>query len=253
MSADQSVRVTVWNEHLHERENDVVAGIYPNGIHTAVAEGIQEFTSASCQTATLDQPQHGLTEEVLHATDVLVWWGHKGHDRVQDEVVARVHHEVLSGMGLIVLHSGHFSKIFRRVMGTNCSLKWREADEKERLWNLEPSHPILRGVGDYFELEREEMYGERFDIPPPDELLMISWFQGGEVFRSLCTWQRGHGRVVYFRPGHETYPTYYDKNVRRIIANAVQWARRSVQLSTVDAPNAAPLEPVPNQSKTPIL
>ncbi len=253
MSSDQPISVTVWNEYLHERENDVVAGIYPSGIHAAVADGIQEFTSASCGTATLDEPEHGLSERVLAATDVLVWWGHKGHDRVSDEVVARVHQEVLSGMGLIVLHSGHFSKIFRQLMGANCSLKWREADEKERLWNLEPSHPILQGIGDYFELDREEMYGERFDVPPPDELLMISWFQGGEVFRSLCTWQRGHGRVVYFRPGHETYPTYYDKNVRRIIANAARWARRRVQMPTREAPNTEPLEPVPNRSKAPIL
>ena len=246
-------QVTVWNEHLHEREKDEVRSIYPRGIHGTIATGIESHADAKCRTATLEEAEHGLTEAVLRATDVLVWWGHKAHDRVEDRVVDRVQQEVLSGMGLVVLHSGHFSKIFRRLMGTNCSLKWREADEKERLWNLQPAHPIMKGVGEYFELDREEMYGERFDVPEPDRLLMISWFQGGEVFRSLCTWQRGHGRVVYFRPGHETYPTYYDANVQRVIANAATWARRRVRLDTSQAPNARPLEPVPNEKKESIL
>ncbi len=247
------IRVTIWNEFIHEVENEGVSDIYPDGIHAALADGITSLAHATCRTATLVEPEHGLTEEVLAGTDVLVWWGHKAHDRVMDSVVERVYQQVLSGMGLVVLHSGHFSKIFRRVMGTNCSLKWREADEKERIWNLAPSHPIMAGIGDYFELPQEEMYGERFDIPEPDELLMISWFQGGEVFRSGCTWRRGHGRVFYFRPGHETYATYYDDNVLRVVANACGWARRRVSINTQDAPNAAPLEAVPQAGKDSIL
>jgi trehalose utilization protein len=247
------VRVTIWNEYLHEVENEVVRDIYPDGIHGAIADGIKPMVDVACRTATLSETDHGLPPDVLKSTDVLVWWGHKAHHRVSDDVVDRVYQEVLSGMGLIVLHSGHFSKIFRRVMGTNCSLKWREADEKERVWNLAPAHPIMEGIGDYFELPQEEMYGERFDVPEPEELLMISWFQGGEVFRSGCTWRRGHGRVFYFRPGHETYPTYHDVNVLRIIANACVWARRRVSIDTQDAPNAAPLEPVPHADKPPIL
>ena len=159
-----------------------------------------------------------------------------------DEVVERVVQDVLSEMGLIVLHSGHFSKVFIRLMGTNCSLKWREAGEKERLWNVAPGHPIMQGIGEYFEVEPAEMYGERFDIPTPDELLMISWFTGGEVFRSACTWQRGNGRIFYFRPGHETYPVYYDENVLRILANGCGWAQRRVSKTTLDCPNADPIE-----------
>lgn len=246
-------RVTVWNEFLHERENETVRSIYPKGMHAVLAQAIERQAGATVRTATLEQPQHGLDEETLANTDVLVWWGHKAHDQVEDSVVARVHQQVLSGMGLIVLHSGHFSKVLRRVLGTHCSLKWREADEKERLWALEPSHPILEGVPERFELEQEEMYGERFDVPPPDELLMLSWFQGGEVFRSLCTWRRGHGQVVYFRPGHETYPTYHDANVQRIIANACRWARRKVSIDARKAPNTPALEPVPNPGKEHIL
>jgi trehalose utilization protein len=252
-SAVEQVNVTIWNEFLHERENDVVRSLYPEGMHRVLATAVEEQIGARVRTATLEEPEHGLSDEVLDTTDVLVWWGHKAHARVDDAVVAKVHQQVLSGMGLMVLHSGHFSKIFKRVLGSNCSLKWREADEKERLWNLEPSHPIMEGVPERFELEQEEMYGERFDVPPPDDLLMISWFQGGEVFRSLCTWRRGHGRVVYFRPGHETYPTYHNEHVQRIVANSCRWSARRVRIDTVKAPNSSALEPVPNPGKEHIL
>ena len=199
-----------------------MAAIYPDGIHEAVAEPLRQ-AGFSVRTATLDEPEHGLTEAALDATDVLVWWGHMAHGDVQDAIVDRVQARVLAGMGLLVLHSGHFSKIFKRLMGTSCDLKWREADERECFWVVSPSHPIAAGLGEYFELEREEMYGEFFDIPAPDELVFVSWFQGGEVFRSGCCYSRGRGRIFYFRPGHETYPTYHDANVQRVIANAVRW------------------------------
>lgn len=248
-----ATKVTIWNEYLHELENDTVKTVYPNGIHNAIAEGIQGLAEFDIKTATLREEHHGLTDDVLANTDVLIWWGHRAHAEVSDEIVEKVHAQVLNGMGLVVLHSGHFSKVFRKLMGTNCSLKWREADEKERLWNLEPAHPIMRGIPDHFELAEEEMYGERFDIPTPDKLLMVSWFQGGEVFRSACTWQRGHGRIFYFRPGHETFPTYHNAHVQRIIANSCKWARRRITIDTTDAPNTKELEPVPNPTKEHIL
>ncbi|WJP97977.1 ThuA domain-containing protein [Macrococcus bovicus] len=216
------MKVTVWNEFRHEKESEEVRSIYPEGIHQQIASFIE---GAEVTTATLDEPEHGLTEDVLNQTDVLIWWGHKAHDDVQDAIVDRVHKRVLEGMGLIVLHSGHFSKVFKKLMGTGCDLKWREAGEKERIWTVMPNHPIAEGLGEYFELEQEEMYGEHFDIPAPEELLFVSWFQGGEVFRSGATFRRGNGKIFYFRPGHETYPTYYNENVQRVINNAVKWAR----------------------------
>ncbi|MEJ2288346.1 MAG: ThuA domain-containing protein [Deinococcales bacterium] len=243
------LRVTVWNEYLHEVENDLVRAVYPDGIHAEVGSAIEERLDAQVTSATLREPEHGLTQEVLDGTDVLFWWGHKAHAEVADEIVERVHRAVLGGMGLVVLHSGHVSKVFKRVLGTSGWLRWREADEKERLWNLQPSHPLLEGVPEQFELEQEEMYGERFDIPEPDELLMISWFQGGEVFRSLCTWRRGHGRVVYFRPGHEAYPTYRNPHVRRILANAAAYAGRRVTLDIGRPIQVEAFEPVPNPGK----
>jgi trehalose utilization protein len=216
-------RVTVWGEYRQEHTDAPVREVYPDGIHTAIAEGLRG-DGFDVRTATLDEPEHGLTDSVLAETDVLTWWGHRAHGEVEDGVVERVQRRVLDGMGLIVLHSGHHSKIFRRLMGTSCDLKWREAGEHERIWVVDPSHPIAAGLGDSFLIEHEEKYGEFFDIPAPDQLVLVSWFKGGEVFRSGCCFERGRGRIFYFRPGHETHPTYFQPNVRRVIANAASWA-----------------------------
>ena len=238
------IRVTVWNEFVHERQDEAVRKVYPKGIHEAIAEALREDQTLSVVTATLDQADNGLPPAVLDATDVLLWWGHMAHDKVSDEVAAAVQRRVLEGMGFIALHSAHFCKPFTRLMGTNCSLVWREADERERLWVIERGHPIAAGLGTYFELPKEEMYGERFDVPKPDATIFISWFEGGNVFRSGCAWDRGHGRVFYFRPGHESFPTYYDPNVRRVILNAVAWAAPRVNIADACVHEELPLEKV---------
>lgn len=218
------VNVIVWGENVHEHENEKVRAVYPDGMHHTIADGLREFGGLSVETATLQEEEHGLPEERLARTDVLTWWGHKAHGAVEDAVVDRIQKRVWEGMGLLVLHSGHFSKIFRKLMGTSCALKWREAGERERLWICNPGHPIVEGIEKpYVELEQTEMYGEPFGIPPPEEQVFISWFEGGEVFRSGNVWRRGNGKIFYFRPGHETYPIYYDPQVRRILANACRW------------------------------
>jgi trehalose utilization protein len=220
----EKIRVTVWNEFQHEKSNATVKSIYPKGIHEAIASHLRKDSGFTVRTATLDEPEHGLTNDVLAQTDVLTWWGHAAHDKVQDAIVDRVQARVLEGMGLIVLHSGHYSKIFRRMMGTTCLLRWREAHEKERVWVTDPTHPIAAGIGAEFELVNSEMYGEHFDIPMPDEQVFISWYEGGDVFRSGCCFRRGLGRIFYFSPGHEIYPIYHHPVVQRILTNAVQWA-----------------------------
>ena len=217
------VTATVWNEFRHEREDETVEEQYPNGIHEVIAEFLGE-RGFDTHTATLDEPEHGLSEEVLDDTDVLLWWGHAAHDEVSEEIVDRVHERVLDGMGLLVLHSAHYSKVFKRLMGTSCSLKWREAGEKERLWAVEPSHSITAGIEEFIEVPEAEMYGERFDVPAPETLVFTSWFEGGEVFRSGCCYRRGSGKIFYFRPGHETYPIYHQPEIQRVIGNAVEWA-----------------------------
>lgn len=241
----ERMKITIWNEFRHEKSNEAVKAIYPDGIHMAIAKAFAGCEDIEIRTATLDEPEHGLTDAVLASTDVLYWWGHCAHGEVADAVVRKVQQRVLEGMGLVVLHSGHFSKVFKQLMGTNCSLKWREAAEKERLWNVAPAHPITAGIGEYIELPHTEMYGERFDIPEPMQLIFISWFQGGEVFRSGCTWERGNGRIFYFRPGHETYPIYHNAQVQRVLVNAAYWAAPRVRIDTAAAPNAAALEPLP--------
>lgn len=238
------IRVVIWNEFRHEKENPKVAAIYPDGIHEAIAGFLRMQDGLDVSTAVLDDPAHGLPADRLEQTDVLVWWGHMAHGEVADEVVAEIKRRVLEGMGLIVLHSAHYSKIFKALMGTTCSLKWRESTDKERLWNVAPHHPITRGFGDFFEIPTEEMYGEPFGIPEPDELIFISWFTGGEVFRSGATWRRGSGRIFYFRPGHETYPTYHQPEVLRVLGNAVHWAHSGVRVPDT-CPNSPPLEPLP--------
>ena len=216
-------QVTIWNEFRHERTEPHVRARYPHGIHTTLAEALTR-TGLTVRTATLDEAEQGLPDTVLSTTDVLIWWGHLAHHEVSDALVERLHQRVLHGMGLIVLHSGHESKIFKRLMGTTCSLQWREADDRERLWVTAPGHPIVEGIGEYIDIEREEMYGEYFAIPQPETLVFVSWFTGGEVFRSGCCYTRGRGRIFYFRPGHESFPTYHHPQVQRVIANAVRWA-----------------------------
>ncbi len=238
------IRVTVWGEYRHEKKNPKVAALYPGGMHETIAAFLRKQKKLQVQTATLDEPDHGLSQETLKNTDVLVWWGHMAHGEVRQEIVEHAFSRVQEGMGLIALHSAHYSKLFKRLMGTTCSLKWRESTDKERLWNLRPGHPITQGIGDYFEIPMEEMYGEPFGIPEPEELIFISWFTGGEVFRSGATWYRGNGKIFYFRPGHETYPTYHLPLVQKVITNAVFWAHTPT--SVLDScPNVPPLETLP--------
>ncbi|MCV3735741.1 ThuA domain-containing protein [Rhizobium sp. TRM96647] len=244
-----TIRTIVWGENIHEQTNEVVRSIYPDGMHAVIAAALNADPAIAASTATLQEEEHGLPSARLAETDVLLWWGHKDHGAVSDAVVERVARRVWEGMGLIVLHSGHFSKIFKRLMGTPCALKWREAGERERLWTINSAHPIAAGLPEHFVLENEEMYGEAFSVPEPLETVFISWFAGGEVFRSGMTWRRGAGNIFYFRPGHETYPTYHDGTVQQVLRNAVKWAHnpQAPYLTVHDAPNVpveSALEPI---------
>ncbi|MDD5603847.1 MAG: ThuA domain-containing protein [Eubacteriales bacterium] len=221
-----AINITIWNENIHDK-NDKVRAIYPEGLHGAIKAALDEDEQKRFITraALLDQPDQGLPDEVLENTDVLFWWGHVAHDKVDDALVERVWKRVISdGMGMVLLHSAHFSKISKRLMGTVCRSKWRESGDKERIWVIEPGHPIAEGLPEYFELPEEETYGERFDVPAPEELVFISWFSGGEVLRSGNCYHRGNGKVFYCQPGHETFPTYLDTNIKKVLRNAAAWA-----------------------------
>lgn len=236
-----SIRTLIWNENVHETTQEEIRQIYPDGIHGAIAEGLGQILGdeVDTSTATLADPEHGLSEETLENTDVLLWWGHIAHDQVDDAVVERVQRHVLGGMGLLVLHSGHFSKIFTRLMGTTCSLAWRNEGEREIVWTTNPGHPIAAGISQPFVIDKQETYGEHFDIPHPDEQVFISSFSGGEVFRSGVTFTRGRGKIFYFSPGDQDYPVYYHGQIRQVLANAVQWAapqQRTHQIPEVSNP-----------------
>ncbi len=220
----QPIRVLVWNENVEEKRKPEVLQIYPEGLHGAIADVFRDQDDIEVRTATMDQPGCGLNAAVLDRTDVIVWWSHHAFADVPEETVNLVTDRVLNGTGLIVLHSAHFARVFTQLMGTSCNLKWRNIGENERLWVMAPGHPIAAGIGEYIDLPQEEMYGEPFDIPVPDELVFVSWFKGGEVFRSGCCFVRGKGRIFYFRPGHETYPTYRNPDIQQVLRNAVRWA-----------------------------
>jgi len=236
------IRTVVWGENVHEQTSEIVAEIYPDGMHNCIANALNRDSTIRATTATLQEDEHGLPADRLAETDVLVWWGHAAHGEVRDDVVERVAEAVWSGMGLIALHSAHFSKVFKKLMGAPCNLAWREAGERERLWLASRNHPIAAGLPENFEIEYEEMYSEPFGVPEPLETVFISWFQGGEVFRSGLTWRRGAGNIFYFRPGHEAYPTYHDANVQLVLQNAVKWAHNPA--ARITDPNAAPNRPV---------
>ncbi len=217
------IRVTVWNEYIHEREYEGIGKVYPSGIHGCIAGFLQKNDDISVKTATLDMPEHGLTSEVLEQTDVLIWWGHCAHDKVSDEIVERVKKHVHRGMGLIALHSAHHSKIMKSLLGTSLNLHWMHGDS-EKLFCVNPAHPIAAGITEPIVLENEEMYGEFFDIPKPDDEIFLGWFKSGHIFRSGVTFTRGMGRIFYFQPGHEEYPIYHNPQIQRVITNAVRWA-----------------------------
>ncbi len=221
------IKVTVWNEYYHERESKEIAEIYPKGIHGTIAEFL-EREGFQVRTAYLDMPEHGLTEEVLADTDVLVFWNHMKQDEFSDEVAKRVQKHVLAGMGFLPLHSAHFSKIMKLLMGTTMSLRWRHGD-RERIFTTAHGHPIAAGLPPYFELPIEEMYGEYFDIPKPDDVVFTGWFAGGEVFRSGCTFTRGLGKIFYFQPGHEQYPIYHVPEIQKVIINGVKYLAPTVR------------------------
>lgn len=235
------IRVTIWNEYRHERSEAEVSAIYPDGIHETIAAALRADGRFAVSTATLDEPEHGLTTARLEETDVLLWWGHMAHDELADDIARRVQQRVIEGMGFVPLHSAHYSKPFKLLMGTSCSLKWRNDGERERIWNLAPRHPITDGIGETFVVPISEMYGERFDVPQPDELIFISWFTGGEVFRSGCVWNRGAGRIFYFSPGEQVFPIYHQAEVQRVIANAAAWCASDLRIPT-EAQRVAPAE-----------
>lgn len=241
------IRVTVWNENLHD-SSDSVKAVYPLSLHGTIAEFLKKSGDLEVRTATLDQPECGLPDEVLDNTDVLLWWGHMAHDKVPDELACKVQKHVLRGMGLIVMHSGHYSKPFRMLMGTTCSLRWRDGDY-ERVWCVNPGHPIAEGVPPCFELGTEEMYGEAFDIPQPDELVFAGWFRGGELFRSGCCWTRGAGHIFYFQPGHETNGAFHHPMVQKILTNAVHWAAPRNRRANLECFNHEPVEQIVKEGK----
>ena len=257
------MKVTVWGEKFLDVEAlpkqdrpvnyadyvDEARRIYPDDLHAALAAGLVDELGpeAKVRIATLDDEDQGLSDAVLADTDVLVWWSHVKHHMIGEATVERLWRRIVhDGMGLVMLHAGTGSKIFKRLMGTSCGLGYlRQSDDWEAVWTISPNHPIVQGIPQVFVIPTEEVYCEYFDIPVPDEVVLVSTFRGGEVFRSGCCFRRGNGRIFYFRPGHESHPTYHHPQVKRVLANAVTWAAQTpgggADLWTIDADKATML------------
>ena len=218
------IRVTVWNEYRHEKSEESIRAIYPEGIHGCIKNFLAPYEDLEVRIAALDDPDQGLPDDVLNNTDVLMWWGHMAHGEVNDALVEKIRNRVYDdGMGFIAMHSAHMSKPFRAIVGTSGKLLWGD-DQHELLWNGMPAHPITAGIPEHVDLGIEEMYGEPFMIPQPDELLFVSWYEHGYVFRSGCTFYRGRGKVFYFQPGHEACRSFYNEYLQKILYNGIKWA-----------------------------
>ncbi len=248
MADTRPLNVLVWDENPRHAPKE----LYPENLRGAIADGLRELSGEGELTVTpihLDEPDQGVPEGMLEAADVLVWWGHARHGEVEDALAERVKRQVHErGLGFICLHSGHYSKTFKAVLGATGDLKggWRESTDSEAIRVCAPWHPIAEGIED-FTLPNEEMYGAPFGVPSPLEVIFQSRFSvDGATFPSGLVWTvgegidpefqsgkgnahnqgEGKGRVFYFRPGHETYPTYYNDSVKRVILNAVRWVGR---------------------------
>ena len=242
--AGEKIKVTVWNEYMDEQKRSEVASVYPEGLHKAIEAFLNKDAEISASVSIITDPEQGLSEQILNNTDVLVWWGHTHHNDVQDHLVKRVVEKVQQGMGIVFLHSAHKSKPFMNLLGTSCSLGWREANEKSRVFTATPNHPIAAGIPQHFLIEHEEMYTEPFGIPEPETTVFISWFEGGNVFRSGVTFQREYGKIFYFQPGHETFPVYFHPAVQKVITNAVKWVKPNIRVASIDCPKLEALEKI---------
>lgn len=232
-------RVVVWSEATAPKH------VYPDDINGAIAEGLKCLQGWEVIKAGIDDPDQGLSDERLNGCDVLIWWGHKRHKLVKDELVEKIVRRVKEGgMGFISLHSAHFAK-------PNIALMSESETSKETLdkvkpqgrvaaWSTykgdsvsltitvkTPSHPIAKGIRE-FTVSHSERYSDPYAVPMPQTVVFEgdAKLKDGSIDHSqvgLC-WQIGKGKMFYLQAGHETNPVFMDANIRRIIANAVRWA-----------------------------
>ena len=230
LSAPGKRRVVVWSEGTANVDPGSKK-VYPNDINAAIAEGLKPLEARGWEivTASLKDPEQGITDELLKGTDVLIWWGHKKHGDVKDELVARIVQRVKEeGMGFISTHSSHFAKPYKKIMGSPCTWREYKADGTSvKVIVKEPNHPITKGVKD-FSLPKIERYSEPFGVPEPESVPLDGLYTKPdgktEPGRMGLCWTIGKGKVFYFTPGHETYDDYFRPEVRQIFCNAVEWA-----------------------------
>jgi trehalose utilization protein len=236
---NKGINVLVWDE---QQDVQVKSGAYKNFLGNAVAEFLSKTDGLQVVSANINEPDQGLADDRIAAADVVVWWGHVRHKDVNDSKVESIVAKVKAGKaGFVALHSAHYSKPFKNLMGTNCGFKKVDANKNEgfvqHLRVVSPMHPIAKGVKD-FDIPKTEIYGEPFEVPMPDAIVLYGHWDTGDSFPDVCCWTVGGkgvssaaakaanpgGRVVYFRPGHETFPIFHQPEVQRVVTNCVLWA-----------------------------
>lgn len=221
------MNITIFNEYHPNEHTGKAEKNYPGGIHIAL-KSIFESQEYDVVTATQEQACNGLTDEILDNTDVLLWWSKNWDNELLNSVADKVVSRIREGMGAVFLHSAKNSKPFLRLTGTTSAtapVSWKEPGESERLFVVSPAHPIAEGIPSGYVIPNEEPYCEYFDIPKPDDIVFLGGFGNGMCIRAGVTFTRGAGKIFFFQPGHDSFPVYNDKVIRRIILNAVNWAK----------------------------
>lgn len=221
------MRILIYNEGRDERNKPEVLTIYPKEIGGALSHIVSQIPNSEIiDILSMYNVKEKLTNNLLESVDLLLYWSHGGNSQFPDELAKLIQDHVLRGMGFVVLHSAIGSKPFKALMGTTCSIHYRH-DDFERMTCCNPLHPIAAGLPLHIELDKEESYGEYIDVPKPDDIIYLGWFDSGEVCRSVMTWTRGYGKVVFIQPGHETNSSYHNPYIQKLIVNSCIWASRS--------------------------
>lgn len=273
---DATIHVLVWDEQQPEQKQ----AYGDKFLGETIAAHLSTLPGLTVTSVALSSDEQGLDEQTLDRTDVLIMWAHKRSRDLDDARVERVVSRVQAGrLGLVALHSAHWTKPFVRLMqeraksdalgqipaaeratahwtyldtnplyqgvkpdtplspalektddGWRLTLPrcvfpaWRADGAPSHMTTLLPSHPLARTLPATWDVPQTEMYGGTFHVPKPDAVVFSESWDKGETFAySGATWTVGKGTVVYFRPGHETFPVYTLPQPLQVVENAVRW------------------------------
>jgi trehalose utilization protein len=113
----QPIRVVIWDERQPAQKS-----VYPNFLGNHLAEYLRNSERGrgarlQVRSVGIDDPEQGLSSDVLDNCDVLVWWGHQRHGEISADTAKGIVRRITSGqLSLIALHSAHWSRPFIEAM-----------------------------------------------------------------------------------------------------------------------------------------